>query len=372
MPTPDAGLDASAWIALDHIPQLGGESIRRLLGHFGHPRAVLNAPESALSALVGARRAALITAGPDQARVEATLTWLSDEHNHLLTLADGDYPPALLEIPDPPPVVYMKGRRDMLAQVAARMSIAVVGSRNATPLGLQNAETFGRALSDAGLTIVSGLAMGIDAAAHRGGLDGQASTIAVVGTGLDLVYPSRNRALAHEIAERGLIISEFSLGTPAHAANFPQRNRIISGLARGVLVVEAAMESGSLITARQAGDHGRDVFAIPGSIHSPLAKGVHQLIKQGAKLVDDVRDILDEFGMLPVPRSETGAHADAHERSNNEVDPVLKALGHDLASVDELCTRTGLSTGALVARLTGLELDGRVAQLPGGKYQRLN
>jgi DNA processing protein len=260
-------------------------------------------------------------------------------------------------------LLYLKGNRQLLKAT----SVAVVGSRNATPGGIQNAEAFSRALSDGGLTVVSGLAMGIDAAAHRGGLAGKSSTIAVVGTGLDLVYPARNKPLAQQIAQQGLIVSEFALGTPALAANFPRRNRIISGLSRGVLVVEAALASGSLITARQAADQGREVFALPGSIHSPFSKGSHQLIKQGAKLVDDANDIFIELGWIirhPAANTEAG---DATLVDS----PLLHALGFDAASVDELSLRTSLPASALIAQLTELELNGAVARLPGGKYQRL-
>jgi DNA processing protein len=245
-----------------------------------------------------------------------------------------------------------------------RPSLAVVGSRNATPQGLANAEAFAAALSRAGLTIVSGLALGVDTAAHRGGLEGSGSTIAVIGTGADRVYPARNRDLARRIAEAGLVLSEFPLGTPALAGNFPRRNRVISGLARGVLVVEAAQRSGSLITARLAAEQGRDVFALPGSIHSPLSKGCHQLIKQGAKLVDDVQDILDELGLstAPVP-SEAGAPA--------RDDSLLQLMGFDPCDTDTLAARSGRPVEQLSAALLELELDGRVASLPGGRYQRL-
>ena len=223
------------------------------------------------------------------AQIERTVAWLAQPGNHVLTLADAAYPARLLEIADPPTLLYAKGRIDLLSAP----SVAVVGSRNATAAGLENAEQFSAALVEAGWTVVSGLALGIDTAAHRGSLKAvtaasavAAATVAVVGTGLDIVYPSRNRALAHQIAEAGCILSEYPLGMPAIAANFPRRNRLISGLSRGVLVVEAAARSGSLITARMAAEQGRDVFAIPGSMHSPLSRGCHQLIRQGAKLVE--------------------------------------------------------------------------------------
>ncbi len=366
MPLPPTELDALSWLSLDLLPNLGAESIRKLLRDFGTPEKVMSQTRASLLRVVHAKAADAIISGPDPAKLAYSLKWLEHESNHIVTLADADYPRALFEINDPPPMLYLKGRRELLSSA----SIAVVGSRNATPGGAQNAEAFSRSLSNAGLAIISGLALGIDAAAHRGGLDGSASTIAVVGTGLDLVYPARNKSLAQEISQRGLIISEFSLGTPAIAANFPRRNRIISGFSRGVLVVEAALASGSLITARQAAEQGRDVFAIPGSIHSPLSKGTHQLIKQGAKLVDDANDVLVELqwqSNLPAAQNKEATAG----KMNPDKDPILDAMGFDAVSSDELAVRTGIAGHLLIGRLTELELDGRVAQIAGGKYQRL-
>jgi DNA processing protein len=256
------------------------------------------------------------------------------------------------------------GRRELLAGPA----FAIVGSRNATPQGCADAEAFGAALSAAGFTIVSGLATGIDAAAHRGGLTGAGSSIAIIGTGPDRVYPARNRDLAHELAARGLVVSEFAVGTPPQKQNFPRRNRLVSGLSRGVLVVEATLSSGSLITARLAGEQGREVFALPGSIHSPFSKGGHKLIREGAKLVETAQDILDELGVVgtaPTVNRTTGTEPDAAMRS------VLRALGHDPADVDTLAARTALSIAATVGALTALELEQQVAPLPGGLWQRL-
>lgn len=362
MPIPASGCEPQAWLALDLTPGLGGEGMRKLLTRFGAPSAVLAQSITSLSQFVPPAVARAIALGPSADKIDTCLKWLESESNHLLTLSDADYPPQLLEIADPPPVLYLKGRRELLG----RPGLAVVGSRNATPGGLQNAEAFARNLSEAGFTIISGMALGIDAAAHRGGLSGAGASIAVVGTGLDLVYPARNKALAHDLAERGLIISEFALGTPAMAKNFPRRNRIISGLSRGVLVVEAALASGSLITARQAGEQGREVFAIPGSIHSPFSKGCHQLIKQGAKLVDDANDILVELhwgGAKPATALK--------EADDTENDPILAAMGYDPVTIDGLLGRTKLPTDQLIARLTELELDGVIASMPGGNYQRL-
>ena len=301
-----------------------------------------------------------VLAAPDPAQLDPALAWLEQAGNSLLTLGDADYPAALLEISDPPALLYCKGRRDLLNQPA----LGIVGSRNATPQGLRDAEAFALALSNAGLTIVSGLALGIDAAAHRGGLAGAASSIAIIGTGLDRIYPARNKTLAHELAENGLIVSEFALGTPPLPGHFPRRNRLISGLSRGVLVVEAAPDSGSLITARVAAEQGREVFAVPGSIHSPLARGCHALIKQGAKLVESAADVLDELAWqqrLAPPRL-----------PENVPDPVLDAFDGAPASLDSLAQRTGLTLDALSAKLLTLELDGHIATLPGGRYQKIH
>ncbi len=315
---------------------------------------------SALSAHLSASQCDALLAEPDPAQLDAVNAWLTQPGNSLMTLADEDYPRNLLEIADPPVALYCKGRRPLLNQPA----LGIVGSRNATPQGIRDAEAFALALSDAGLTIVSGLALGIDAAAHRGGLGGASSSIAVIGTGLDRIYPASNKALARQLAESGLIISEFALGTPPLPGHFPRRNRLISGLSRGVLVVEAAPDSGSLITARVATEQGREVFAIPGSIHSPLARGCHALIKQGAKLVESAADILDELAWaqrLAPP-----------ELAAPLSDPLLAALEGAPVTLDTLAQRTGLTLEALSAKLLALELDGRIASLPGGRYQLIH
>ena len=363
MPIPASGAEPQAWLALDLVPGLGGEGIRKLLARFGVPSEILRQSTAQLSEIVSPTVARAIVVPPSPEKLDACLKWLEVECNHLLTLADDDYPSQLLEIADPPPLLYLKGRRELLR----KPGLAVVGSRNATPSGLQNAEAFARSLSEAGFTIISGMALGIDAAAHRGGLAAKGSSIAVVGTGLDLVYPARNKALARDLAENGLIISEFALGTPALAQNFPRRNRIISGLSRGVLVVEAALASGSLITARQAGEQGREVFAIPGSIHSPFSKGCHQLIKQGAKLVEEANDILIELHWGTAAPTKTTRT----ESNDIESDPLLSAIGYDPVPVDVLLQRVKLPADQLISRLTELELDGVIATMPGGKYQRL-
>jgi DNA processing protein len=348
-----------AWLALSFIRGLGGESARRLLKEFGSPEAVLTASTFALKSFVKPELVSAIQAGIADTSLDAAIGWLADTNNHIVTLADRDYPQALLNISDPPLLLYVKGSLNLLNQP----SLAIVGSRHATPQGLNNAAAFAESLSAAGLCIISGMAHGIDSDAHRGALKAQGGSIAVVGTGLDKVYPAANRDLAHDLASNGVLISEFSLGTPPLAANFPRRNRIISGMSLGCLVVEASLQSGSLITARLAMEQGRDVFAIPGSIHSPQSKGCHALIKQGAKLVEAAQDVVEELGELfvvkQVPVSVT-----------NDSD-MLAHLGHDPVDIDTLSSRCGLTVSELSAMLLTLELEGVVSTLPGGLYQRL-
>ncbi len=357
--------DLAAWLRLSLVPGLGSERLRRLLGAFGGPGAALAASRGDLARHVTGPVAAAIKQGVPEEIIATAAAWLEQPGNHVVTLADSAYPQQLLQIPDPPPLLYVKGRVELLA----RPSLAVVGSRHATAQGVANAESFARALSDAGLTVVSGLALGVDAAAHRGGLAGAASSIAFLGTGADIVYPARNRALAHELAARGALVSEFPLGARPLAGHFPLRNRLISGLALGCLVVEAAAESGSLITARLAAEQGKEVFAIPGSIHSPLAKGCHALIKQGAKLVESARDVLEEL-RLPAPAATLeAAGGSAHDPRARA---VLDALGHDPCSADTLAARSGLSAAETAALLTQLELDGSVEALAGGFYLRVH
>jgi DNA processing protein len=354
--------DLEAWLRLSLTDGLGAQTLRKLLLEFATPEAVLAAPRRALAARVAPELAAAIAAGGAQEqRIAAVERWLEDPANRIVTLADGDYPQALLQIPDPPPLLYIKGRGELLN----RPGFAVVGSRNATVQGIANAEAFAAALGEAGFAIVSGLALGIDAAAHRGGLASRSSTVAVVGTGLDSVYPKRNHALAHDIATRGLLVSEFALGTPPLAANFPRRNRLICGLARGVLVVEAALSSGSLITARLAADQGREVFAIPGSIHSPLAKGCHALIKQGAKLAESAQDILEELGMAGAAR------ASASDAVAKQLHPLITHIGFEPVDAQALVERSGLDAAAVNAALTELEIAGAIEALPGGRWQRI-
>lgn len=372
MPAPD---DLASWLRLEQTTGVGPDTARKLLIAFGLPENIFAAEFSALQKVVPDRIAHALLAPVSatvSALIEQTQTWASQPGNHVLTLADADYPPALLEIPDPPILLYAKGRVDLLS----RPSLAVVGSRNATTQGIVNAEKFSEALCLAGLSIVSGMALGIDTAAHYGGLlaikqtPTAGSTIAVIGTGADLVYPARNRSLAHQIAEVGCILSEYPLGMPAIASNFPRRNRIISGLARGVLVVEAALQSGSLITARMAAEQGRDMFAIPGSIHSPLSKGCHLLIKQGAKLVESAQDILEELQYASIATS-TAPNSTASAAPDPQSALLLHALGFDPVDADTLAARCQTDIATLNGQLLTLELNGLLEMLPGGLYRRI-
>jgi DNA processing protein len=361
--------ERAAWLRLILTPGLGPRTARRLLEAFGLPDAIFEAGAAQLARVVPEPLAAMLAQPPAAeiaAAAAATEHWLAASPQHaLLTYADAEYPQALLATADPPPVLFAVGRIELLN----RPAVAIVGSRNATPQGVANAEAFAGALSRAGITIVSGLALGIDAAAHRGALaaESDAATIAVVGTGVDIVYPSSNRALTAQIRTSGIVVSEFALRTPAIAHNFPRRNRIIAGVARGVLVVEAALRSGSLITARLAAECGREVFAIPGSIHAPLAKGCHRLIREGAKLVDSASDVLDELGVTA--RSDrTTPRLDVSTAPHPE---LLTHLGHDPVDLDTLAQRSGMPAGELTGALLELELAQHVARLPGNQYQRL-
>lgn len=395
-----------AWLQLAHAPGLPPVVLQILLAAFGSPAALLRASHEAIATVASPAAAQAVRASERDdldTRTDAALAWLDAPGNVLVTLSDPAYPPRLRDLHDPPPLLYVKGRLDLLH---AR-GLAVVGSRHATPQGLADATHFARGLSDAGLTIVSGLALGIDGAAHRGGLDGRSGTVAVIATGADLVYPARHRALAHEIAAHGAIVSEWPLGTPARAAHFPQRNRLIAALALGVLVVEAAPRSGSLITARLANELGRDVFAMPGSIHAPLAQGCHALIRDGAKLTAAPFDVLEEYGLgEPAAQARAGTVRAGHPGPNagesgepqtaggapanravaaaasprieaaSPVTPseqaVLAALGYGPVTYEWLAEHSGLSDDVLHGALLALELAGRVASVAGGRFARLD
>ena len=360
---PDVADELAAWLRLLLTPGIGRAGARQLLAVFGTPQAVFEASSAARQECLGQ----MIVTDDEPAALPSAMAalqaWLDAAgERDWVALGDTRYPKLLLQTADPPLLLFTQGDAELLNSPC----LAIVGSRNPTPQGAENARAFAEHLGRAGLTIVSGLALGIDGAAHSGALAAGTRTIAVVGTGLDRVYPRAHRELAHRIAERGLIVSEFNLGTEPLAANFPQRNRIIAGLSLGTLVAEAALESGSLITARHAVESGRDVFAIPGSIHSPQSRGCHALIKQGAKLVDDARDVLEELRWTP----QASAAATVAPAVAAPPDALLSAMGYEPVEMDQLQARTGWPTAQLSARLLELELAGRVSRLPGGRYQR--
>lgn len=364
--------ELAAWLRLRLTPGVGDASARKLLAAFGMPQQVFAQPVSMLQQVVSPVQAEALQVKPEgfDEHWALTVAWLEQNELHtVITLADTNYPKVLLETADPPLMLYLKGNADLLSHPRC---LAVVGSRNPTPQGAQNAHDFAQALSVAGICVVSGLALGVDGAAHTGALDANGPTIAVVGTGLDRVYPGRHRALAHRVADSGLMVSEFVLGTTPAPANFPRRNRIIAGLSQGTLVVEAALASGSLITARLAADMGREVFAIPGSIHATQSKGCHLLIRQGAKLVESAQDILEDLRFADAHQSPAALPSDDGVCAVSDgQDALLLALGHDLVGLDALQARTGWGTAELQAALLELELEGHVARAPGGLFQRL-
>lgn len=351
------------WVLAALTPGIGPVGLLGLVAAYGSVGAALGAGRDALARIVGRAPADALVRQEAAAARDAALAWAdSRPEAFLLTLLDDDYPTQLAEAAEPPPLLFALGRRALLA----RPMLAVVGSRNAQPQACVTAQEFAASLAHNGYTIVSGLASGIDSAAHRGALDAEASTIAVLGTGIDRVYPPGNHALARRLAQDGLMLTEFPLGARPLAHHFPRRNRIIAGLARGCLVVEASVRSGSLITARLAADAGREVMAIPGSIHNPQARGCHRLIKDGARLVETVEDILDEVGRVaPAPVA-------APPAATPPASPLLQAIGDDTPTLDTLCAKLGLTAAELYAMLLQLELEGRVASLPGGRFQRLD
>ncbi len=384
--------DLRAWLRLSLTDGVGNDAARRLLACFGSPQAIFAQTEAALLQVVTPQQAQALRQAPPELAVQCVRTehWLSHATAHaghaVWTLGDRHYPEALLQLADPPLMLYAQGQLEGTLGNA----VAVVGSRNPTPQGAQTAEQFGEALSAAGLSVVSGLALGVDGAAHRGALRGAQHracdalsthaqpwcTVAVVGTGLDRVYPRQHQALVADMVQQGLLISEYPLGTPPLAANFPKRNRLIAALGLGTLVVEAALQSGSLITARLALDLGREVLAIPGSIHSPQSHGCHALIRQGAKLVETAQDVLEELHLMAPQQSLWLASALGDANSNslqtNQADSALLAhLGYAPVSLDALQARSGLDTAQLQALLLTLELNGQVARLPGGLFQRM-
>lgn len=371
--------ELQAWLRLILTPGVGDQSARKLLAAFGLPDAIFRQSRDALRQLVSTAQAEDLLTRPAALtlQLETTWNWLQEDpaRRRVMVLGDTDYPASLLLIEDPPLLLYLMGRLDLPLDSSA--SLAVVGSRNPTPQGGLNARQFSKALCQAGLTIVSGLAVGVDGAAHEGALEAAPAaprglaTIAVVGTGLDRVYPGSHLQLSHRIAEQGLLISEYPLGTPPLAANFPRRNRLIAGLSCATLVVEAALKSGSLITARLCAEQGKEVFAVPGSIHSTLSHGCHALIRQGAKLVESAQDVLEELPGVSGPRAPPSGIPDSGADYTDSENSLLDAMGFDPVSLDALQARTGLATAQLQARLMTLELDGNVARLAAGLFQRL-
>ena len=397
--------ELEAWLRLTLTPGVGNDTARRLLAAFGLPQHVFAQSSTALRQLLTPAQASALAQPPDDlaTQLQTCLDWLDAAEDgmprRIVSLGDAAYPQALLAIEDPPCLLYLLGRLATLddgsdtattltgqAQTAIESganhwplrAMAIVGSRNPTPQGSANARQFARTLAAQGICVVSGLALGIDGAAHEGALDGAPpsapgpATIAVIGTGIDRVYPRQHRDLAHRIAARGLIVSEYPLGTPPLPGNFPRRNRLIAGLSQGTLVVEAALQSGSLITARLAAEQGKEVFAIPGSIHSPQSRGAHALLRQGAKLVETAQDVLEEL-RLPTPTSAPAADRPGDDAAapDQGAGALLAALGADPVGFDALQARTGLPTDVLQARLLELELEGQVGRLPGGLFQRL-
>ncbi len=358
------------WLTVHHAPGVGAATFHRLLDSFGSPTAALQASVGQLRELGLPASAVDALRRPDQASLERDLEWQQTTRNYIITCNDERYPPLLRQLPDPPPLLYAHGCVDLLSSP----QLAMVGSRNPSASGRQTATDFARHLGAAGLVITSGLALGIDAASHQGALDAGAGTIAVTGTGLDRVYPASHRALAQAVAAEGVLVSEFAIGTPPLAENFPRRNRIISGLSLGTLVVEAAIRSGSLITARLAVEQGREVFAIPGSIHNPMARGCHRLIREGAKLVETANDVIEELASLAAvclakPKREA-APAKPHELDNDYV-RLLEKMGFDEITIDRLVQDSGLTPAEVSSMLLQLEMGGKVAVNPGGRYIRL-
>jgi len=370
-PEPD-GNEISDWLILYHAPGLGALTLVRLLEQFGNAREILRAASGRPQVTGLPPETVAYLRQPDRKQIDSDLAWLDQPRNRLITFRDPAYPPMLLQISDAPPVLYVHGNVDLLSS----LQISMVGSRNPTVSGQRTASEFAGCLALAGLTITSGLALGIDAASHSGALEAGKPTIAVMGTGLDRVYPASHRDLAHAIAESGALVSEFPIGTPPRPENFPRRNRIISGLSLGTLVVEAATRSGSLISARCAADQGREVFAIPGSIHNPLSRGCHALIRQGAKLVETAQDILDELGSLaaatPVmTRSRDAVTAVESSELDHDYMQLLESMGYSHTSVDMLVETSGLTPAVVSSMLLQLELKGFIASCPGGLYNRL-
>lgn len=362
--------EQAAWLRLIRTPGVGPRAVRQLLERFATPQALFAAsPRERRDGLGDSRLARALDAEVDAAGIDADLAWLEAPRHHLVTLHDPEYPDGLRALHDPPPTLFVAGEPAFLRQP----QVALVGSRKATTGGVANARAFAADLAARGLAITSGLALGIDAAAHRGALEAGGVTLAVIGTGPDRIYPARHRDLAHEIVEHGAIVSEFPTGISVRREHFPRRNRLISGLSLGVLVIEAGLRSGSLVTARHALEQGREVFAIPGSIHNPVARGCHALIRQGAKLVECSDHVIEELPPLELAVDRRGSKDEAAADDNEDAEQaaLLTALGHDPEPLDTLLQRTGLTPDRLSSMLLLLELRGLVAACPGGRYARI-
>lgn len=368
-----------SWLFLHRAPQVGPVTAAALLERYGSVEGILSQSNNELKDSGILKKAALdYLEKQDLSIIKPDLEWLAQDDCHLLTLDDDLYPQLLREIYDPPTMLYLRGNPDFLKLP----QLAIVGSRTPTPSGAEVAKNFAQQIANCGLAITSGMALGIDSAAHQGALRANNGvTIAVVGTGLDRVYPARNHKLAQDIAQQGVLVSEFPIGTAPKAENFPRRNRIISGLATGVLVVEAALKSGSLISARYAMEQGREVFAIPGSINNPLARGSHHLIKQGAKLVEQAEDLLEELSPLvgistkdinnTLDISEKEPQNSADKNKSSSQSPIFEHIGYDPVHIDHIITKSGLTVDKVSAMMIQLELQGEIESLPGGKFQRI-
>ncbi len=369
VPMTDPAERLRPWLILTLAPGVGPVAVRRARERFGGPQAAIEADRQALREAGLSDEAVDALRRPDAERLDAALEWQARPGNHLLCLDDPAYPALLRDIPDPPPLLYVIGDPEVLG----RKQLALVGSRNPTPAGRETAHEFARHLAANGLVVTSGLALGVDGAAHAGALAAGGLTVAVSGTGADRIYPARHRDLAHKIAETGAIVSEFPLGTSPSPGNFPRRNRIIAGLSLGVLVIEAALRSGSLITARLAAEQGREVFAVPGSIHNPQARGCNALIRQGAKLVETADDIFEELGGFAGPLADeepSALDAVSDWKPDPEYERVLASIGDEPTAVDTVVERSGLTTDAVCSMLLVLELQGLIAATSSGHYCR--
>ncbi len=369
---------AEEWSALVNVDQLGPVTFQKLLGRFGSPADILRAQRSELQTAGISERVIDGILAPNETAIARDMEWLQHDLHHLVTIQDASYPQLLRQISNPPMVLYAHGEAQLLTRLLSDPQLAIIGSRNASANGTEMATVFARKLAQAGLVITSGLASGIDGAAHRGALQAElGKTIAVAACGLDRVYPAKHRELAEQIVQRGVIISEFPIGRLPKPGHFPRRNRIISGLSLGVLVVEASVKSGSLTSARMAGEQGREVFAVPGSIHNPLAKGCHMLIRNGAKLVETVGDILEEFknhidadeALTTVDAIDVNA-VTGEPADDPEHEKILHSMGYEPISIDNLVERCGLRVDVVSSSLLIMELSGQVSHNGNGVYVR--